>query len=113
MNTWTRRQFSKTLAASGAFAAFHLRARAAVPNPHDILVDEIKISYEDFLYRTPIKFGGNVLDRVTLQNVHCTVHNRAGKVAHGFGSMPLGNIWSWPSHVHTYAQTLAAMKAVG
>jgi L-alanine-DL-glutamate epimerase-like enolase superfamily enzyme len=112
MSDWTRRQFSKTLAASGAFAAFHLRARAAVPNPRDIVVDELKISYEDFLYRTPIKFGGNVLDRVTLLNVHCTLHNRAGKVAHGFGSMPMGNVWSWPSHVLKYAETLAAMKSL-
>ncbi len=113
MKTWTRRQFAKTVAASGAFAAFHLRARGAAPNPHDVIVDELKISYEDYLYRTPIKFGGNVLDRVTLLNVHCTLHNRAGKVAHGFGSMPLGNVWSWPSHVLKYPETLAAMKALG
>ena len=110
---WTRRQFAKSVAASSAFAAFHLRARAAAPNPHDVVVDELKISYEDYLYRTPIKFGGNVLDRVTLQNVHCTLHNRCGKVAHGFGSMPLGNVWSWPSPMLTYAQTLNAMTALG
>lgn len=118
MNTWTRREFTKSLAATGALmtgalAGCATRGRGKSPNPHDVVVDELKISYEDFLYRTPIKFGGNVLDRVTLQNVHCTLHNRAGKVAHGFGSMPLGNVWSWPSHVHPYAQTLAAMKAVG
>ncbi len=118
MNTWTRREFTKSLAATGALmtgalAGFPGRARAAVPNPHDVVVDELQISYEDFLYRTPIKFGGNVLDRVTLQNVRCTLHDRSGKVAHGFGSMPLGNVWSWPSHVLKYADTLAAMKRLG
>jgi L-alanine-DL-glutamate epimerase-like enolase superfamily enzyme len=112
MTGWTRRDFTKSLAAAGVLAGIPRRARAAVPNPHDIVVDELKISYEDFLYRTPIKFGGNVLDRVTLLNVHCTLHNRAGKVAHGFGSMPMGNVWSWPSHVLKYADTLAAMKGL-
>jgi len=92
---------------------FNLRTRAAAPNPRDIVVDELRISYEDFLYRTPIKFGGNVLDRVTLLNVHCTLHNRSGRSAKGFGSMPMGNVWSWPSHVLKYADTLAAMKALG
>ena len=98
---------------TGALAGCATRGRGASPNPHDVVVDELKISYEDFLYRTPIKFGGNVLDRVTLLNVHCTLHDRSGKVAHGFGSMPLGNVWSWPSHVLPYAGTLNAMKALG
>lgn len=114
MNVWTRREFARSLAATGlSMAGISLRTRAATPNSHDIVVDELKISYEDHLYRTPIKFGGNVLDRVTLLNVHCTLHNRAGKVAHGFGSMPMGNVWSWPSHILKYADTLAAMKALG
>ena len=59
----------------------------------DIRIDEITFAYEDFLYRTPIKFGGTEVDRVTLLNVHCTVRNAAGKVAKGFASMPLGNVW--------------------
>ncbi len=82
----------------------------AAPFANDMQVTEVRTSYEDFLYRTPIKFGGNVVDRVTLLNVHCTVRGRGGKVAHGFGSMPLGNVWSFPSHKLAYAQTLQAMK---
>ncbi len=35
-----------------------------------------------------------------------------GKSAHGFGWMPMGNVWSWPSQVLGYDQTLDAMKAV-
>ena len=69
-------------------------------------------SYEDFLYRTPIKFGGIALDRVTLLNVECDVSNPAGKTARGFGSMPLGNVWSFPSRVLSYDVTLAAMKTL-
>ncbi len=80
--------------------------------PTDIRIDDVAFSYEDFLYRTPIKFGGVALDRVTLLNVDVAVTTRAGKAARGFGSMPLGNVWSFPSRLLTYDQTLAAMKAL-
>ena len=85
---------------------------AAAGKPTDIRVEEIRIGYEDYLYRTPIKFGGTVLDKVTLLNVDCVVRNRSGKTAKGFGSMPLGNVWSYPSKTMTYEQTLGAMKAL-
>ena len=56
---------------------------------NNIRVDEINFAYQDYNYRTPIKFGGNVLDRVTLLNVDCVVSDGAGKTAKGFGSMPM------------------------
>lgn len=76
----------------------------------DIRVQEISHSFEDYLYRTPIKFGGTVVDKVTLLNVTCVVRNAAGKSARGFGSMPLGNVWSFPSKTMRYERTLEAMK---
>ncbi len=76
----------------------------------DIRIDAISYSFEDFKYRTPLKFGGSVVDRVTLLNVNCTVRNAAGKVVKGFGSMPLGNVWSFPSKTMPYDRTLSAMK---
>lgn len=72
----------------------------------------MSFEYEDFLYRTPIKFGGTVVDRVTLLNVRCTVRSRTGKTARGFGSMPLGNVWAFPSKTLKYDDTLNAMKAL-
>ena len=39
----------------------------------DIRIDDLSYSYEDFRYRTPIKFGGVASDRVTVVNVACTV----------------------------------------
>ncbi len=84
----------------------------AAQRSSDIRIKEIQHSYEDFLYRTPIKFGGTVVDRVTLLNVKCLVSLPNGKTASGFGSMPLGNVWSFPSKVLSYDQTLAAMKAL-
>jgi L-alanine-DL-glutamate epimerase-like enolase superfamily enzyme len=78
----------------------------------DIRIEDVRYSYEDFHYRTPIKFGGTALDRVTIVNVDITVRTAAGKTGRGFGSMPLGNVWSFPSKSLTYDQTLAAMKGV-
>ncbi len=78
----------------------------------DIRIEDVAHHYEDFLYRTPIKFGGMALDRVTLVNVECTVRTVGGKTGRGFGSMPLGNVWSFPSRVLDYDATLAAMKAL-
>ena len=80
--------------------------------PTDIRIDDVRFDYEDFQYRTPIKFGGVALDRATLLNVECAVSSVAGKTARGFGSMPLGNVWSFPSRVLKYDDTLAAMKAL-
>ena len=77
---------------------------------NDIRVIELEPSYEEFQYRTPYMFGGREVDRVTLLNVRCTVRNGAGKTAHGFASMPMGNMWAWPSKTLSYGETLASMK---
>jgi L-alanine-DL-glutamate epimerase-like enolase superfamily enzyme len=83
-----------------------------VPKGTDIRIEEISFSYEDFVYRAPIKFGGVALDRATNLNVECVVRTVAGRLAHGFGSMPLGNVWSFPSRVLGYEATLTAMKTL-
>lgn len=80
--------------------------------PTHIRVAALMHSFEDFLYRTPIKFGGIAVDRVTLLNVECSVSNSDGRTARGFGSMPLGNVWSFPSRVLGYDATLDAMKTL-
>ena len=64
-----RRQFLLGAAALPAVAPSVAAARSA----SDVRVRSMDIGYEDFLYRVPIKFGGRVLDRVTLLNVHCVV----------------------------------------
>ena len=80
--------------------------------PTYIHLETLSHSYEDFLYRSPIKFGGVALDRVTLLNVECVVGDPAGQTARGFGSMPLGNVWSFPSRRLDYNATLNAMKTL-
>ncbi len=108
MTEKNRRSFLKSSLLSAGTGFLY----AATPKPTDIQIQEVGFQYEDFIYRTPIKFGGTVLDRVTLLNVNCTVATRSGKTAKGFGSMPLGNIWSFPSKTMPYETTLGAMKAL-
>jgi L-alanine-DL-glutamate epimerase-like enolase superfamily enzyme len=81
-------------------------------NPSAIRIDQISHSYQDFRYRAPYKFGGFAVDRVTLLNVECVVSLSNGRSAKGFGSMTMGNVWSFPSHVLSYDQTLGAMKSL-
>ena len=76
----------------------------------DVRVRDLSIGYESFHYRTPIKFGGVALDRATVLNVWAVVEGRGGATATGYGSMPLGNVWAWPSRTLTYDQTLHAMQ---
>jgi L-alanine-DL-glutamate epimerase-like enolase superfamily enzyme len=101
----TRRRFVQ----AAVFAPMlNLRASRAT----DASIVDLSHDYEEFRYRTPYKFGGVEVDRVTLLNVHCTVRNRAGRTARGFGSMPMGNVWAFPSRTLPYDKTLAAMRAL-
>ena len=99
----TRRALVGTIAGAAAGAM-------AAPKPTNIRVDEVSFAFEDIRYRAPYKFGGVAVDRATLINVNCVVRTRSGKVAKGFGSMPLGNVWSFPSRTLPYDKTLDAMK---
>ena len=78
----------------------------------DARIEEISTSFEDFRYRTPYKFGGKEVDRVTMLNVRCRLYSKAGKTAEGRASMPLGNVWSFPAPDIPYDATLGAMKAL-
>jgi L-alanine-DL-glutamate epimerase-like enolase superfamily enzyme len=99
----------KAVAAPVAFAATR-RVAVAVPPATDIRIAEVRHGYEDHQYRAPYKFGGRVVDRTTLLNVRCRLETRAGRSAWGFGSMTLGNVWSFPSRTMSYDVTLGAMK---
>ena len=104
----SRRRFLSGLAASGAFVPWYRRRSALLDS--DIRVDRVHLSYEEFRYRSPYKFGGVPVDRATIANVTCRVRTRDGREATGVGSMPLGNVWSFPSSEISYETTLNAMK---
>ena len=87
-----------------------LTVLAKTGKPTDIRIEDVRISFEDIQYRAAYKFGGVAVDRATLLNVECAVRTRAGKIAKGFGSMPLGNVWAFPSRTMPYDITLSAMR---
>ncbi len=84
-----------------------------MPRPTDIRIVAASGRAEHFDYRTPIKFGGRVLNDVVLLHVTAEVETRDGRRGSGFGSMPVGNVWAWPSRGLAPDQTLAAMTAMG
>lgn len=102
--------YASIAALMGRQAAGNVRSVSS--RPTDIRIEHVSYSYEDFRYRAPYKFGGTKVDRVTILNVTCVVRTVRGRVAKGFGSMPLGNVWSFPSKVMSYETTLAAMKSL-
>jgi len=81
--------------------------------PTDLRLLEVTADTEQYEYRTPIKFGGRVVTDVLLLNVHVEAETGDGRRARGFGSMPMGNVWGWPSQKVSGDATLAAMLALG
>lgn len=81
--------------------------------PTDIRLTQVTCETERFAYRAPIKFGGRVVNDVVLLHVTAEVETRSGRCGRGFGSMPVGNVWGWPSPTLSTDDTLAAMIALG
>jgi len=77
--------------------------------PTDIRIKDVHTETERIGYRSPIKFGGRVVTDAVLLNVTIDVETRSGKRGRGFGSMPMGNVWAWPSGAVTPAQSEQAM----
>lgn len=80
-----------------------------MPKITDISLRSVQVQQELLKYRAPIKFGGRVVTDAVLVNVTLDVETHAGKHGSGFGSMPMGNVWAWPSAKVTTEQSLAAM----
>lgn len=79
----------------------------------DIRLLSVASEIEEIIYRAPIKFGGRVVTAATLLHVTADVETRDGRRGHGFGSMPMGNVWAWPSSATPADSTLAAMVDLG
>ena len=109
MNLTSRRGFLQAAALLSGTGFTILKAKTKAT---DIRVEDISYEFEEFKYRAPYKFGGVPVDRATIINVTCTVRTGNGKMAKGFGSMPLGNVWAFPSRSMPYDTTLGAMKVL-
>jgi L-alanine-DL-glutamate epimerase-like enolase superfamily enzyme len=76
----------------------------------DIRIERVRFSLEDSSFRTPIKFGGQAVFSMTQLHVEIEVADRKGRAAKGRGSMPLGNVWSFPSKTLNFSATLEILK---
>ncbi|HEX4131520.1 MAG TPA: enolase C-terminal domain-like protein [Pirellulales bacterium] len=82
-----------------------------MPKSTDIRLVELTHEIERIGYRSPIKFGGRVVTDAQLLHVRVQIETRDGRRGTGLGSMPMGNVWAWPSHRLSADETLAAMLA--
>ncbi len=81
--------------------------------PTDVRVREVDPSTERVAYRTPLKFGGVPSTHATVLTVRLRAETRDGRSAWGSGSMPYGNVWSFPSKKVPAADTGRALEALG
>ena len=79
--------------------------------PTDVRIVEATCEFENVAFRAPLKFGGRVVENATLINVEVEVVTGDGREGLGTGSMPIGNVWAWPSQTTTPEQTETAMRA--
>ncbi len=70
------------------------------------------LRWRNFGTGPPSNLAASAVDRATLLHARVTIESPDGKRATGVGSMPLGNVWSFPSRSLSYQQTLDAMKGV-
>ena len=104
-----RRAIGAVAVGAGLHAAG--RARAALPEAA-IRIAAVRSAFQEHRYRTPYKFGGVPVDRATILDVEIDAVGPDGKVVTGSGSMPLGNVWSFPTRTLPYDVTLGAMKGL-
>jgi L-alanine-DL-glutamate epimerase-like enolase superfamily enzyme len=78
----------------------------------DIRVADVDPSMDRVAYRTPLKFGGVPTTHATVFTVRMRVETRDGKSGWGSGSMPFGNVWSFPSKRVPAADTAKAMEVL-
>src|SRR5689334_20870431 len=117
MKRSTRRCFVKGAAAvagglRGSGPARGVEILSPTRKRSDARIERISCSYEEHVFRAPLKFARTVVNRATLLTVDCTVRTRAGRVAAGFGMMPLNYTFSFPSRKLSEEARLGAMKAL-
>ncbi len=70
-----------------------------MPKPTDVRILAVETQTEKIAYRSPIKFGGRVVNDVVVLNALVDIETRDGRRARGRGSMTMGNVWAWPGAV--------------
>jgi L-alanine-DL-glutamate epimerase-like enolase superfamily enzyme len=81
-----------------------------MPKATDITILEARCFFEPVQFRSPLKFGGRVMDKGCLINVEVRVETRNKRQEAGFGSMPAAPVWAWPSAAVSMEKAEEAMK---
>jgi L-alanine-DL-glutamate epimerase-like enolase superfamily enzyme len=81
-----------------------------MPKATDITILEARCFFEPVQFRSPLKFGGRVMDKGCLINVEVRVETRNKRQEAGFGSMPAAPVWAWPSENVSMEKAEEAMK---
>lgn len=76
--------------------------------PTDIRLVELTGFTSESPFRTPLKFGGNVVEFSLNLHVTAVVETRDGRRGEGEGMMPAGSVWGFPSRVVPAEQAAAA-----
>ena len=63
----------------------------------DVRVTGVELWFLPVELRMPLKFGAQVVEKVTCARVRVTVEDGAGNSATGWGETPLSVAWVWPS----------------
>lgn len=105
----SRDSVDKILKCSNPYQFVNPNSIERMSKPTDIRILEATCSLEPVAFRAPLKFGGRIVESTQLLNVEVSVESRSGKVAQGFGSMPVGNVWAWPSDKLDAGQTERAI----
>ena len=74
----------------------------------DIRVLEAEPHFSWEAARTPLKFGGVVMDTALYCHVRVLVENRRGDRAEGWGAIFLADLWAWP-HIRGGHKTAEAL----
>ncbi len=83
--------------------------KTKMTKPTDIFLRQVSAEPEPIEFRTPIKFGGRVMDKFVLLNVTVEAETRDGRRGRGFGSMPMAGVWAWPSNIVSAGDACQAM----
>lgn len=107
-----RRTFIKTTGAMMLASPFSISI-GSEKKLTDVRIRDLAFETENFEFRVPLKFGSSVVRMLTIIHVTAVLESRSGKQGTGFGSMPVGNAWAWPSQKCTPSKTHQIMVEFG
>src|SRR5262249_17030224 len=109
----TRRKFVAGAAVlTGGICAAGFAILSSRRRQTDVRIEHVTHSYEEHLFRAPLRFARANVNRQTMLTVQCTGRTASGKTATGFGILPLNYVFTFPSERLSAETRLGAMKAL-